>query len=156
MFSIGLTKFFVGASNQTLGIQFPKSRFIKRKRPAKGIMRKQRGLPIPFLVLILAGMMSAFSVFADRGSRADRTGENPLRLQTVEQERTAALYFRILSWLSTVTRRPAEPVKADPQPSPAQQPTQAMRPRTCQVRFEFCAFHSRQDLAANKPQARTF
>jgi hypothetical protein len=81
-------------------------------------MKNKRNLPIPFLVLTLAGMVSLFSILATRSSRAGMVREDSLQMQTVEQERMAALYFRILSWLSDVTPRATEPVKATPEPAP--------------------------------------
>jgi hypothetical protein len=119
-------------------------------------MKKQRGLPIPFLILILAGIVSTFSLFADHGSRANRVRSDSLQVQTVEQERMAAVYFRVLSWLSTVTPRPAESAQADPQPASLPQPPNAPQRRVQPGRVVLCAFHPRQILAARKTQPRTF
>lgn len=116
-------------------------------------MKNKRVLPIPFLILILAGVVSLFSIAADRGSRAAMVGDDSLQMQTVEQERMAAFYFRILSWLSDVTPRAAEPAKANPQPAPAPQPTKAPRRRQRQGRIELCTLPSGQNLAAGKRRA---
>ena len=90
-------------------------------------MKNKRALPIPFLILILAGVVSLFSILADRGSRASMVKDDSLQMQTVEQERMAAIYFRILSWLSDLTPRAAEPAKANPQPAPGPQVVKAPR-----------------------------
>jgi len=82
----------------------------------KVLMQKKRVLPLPFLVLILAGLVSLVGIFAERNSRAKMAKEDPLKVQTVEQERMATLYFRILSWLSDVAPKGAAPPKAAPQP----------------------------------------
>jgi len=119
-------------------------------------MKKQRGLPIPFLVLILAGVVSAFSILMDGGSRAGKTGDHSLQIQTVEQERMAAIYFRVLSWLSSVTPRATEPPRADPQPAPVLKPTMTPPRRQRPGRIELCTFHSRRDSPADKLRTQTF
>ncbi len=118
-------------------------------------MQNKRFLPLPFLILILAGVVSLFSIVADRGSRASIVRNDSLQMQTVEQERMAEFYFRILSWLSGVIPRAAEPVKASPQPAPVPQCTTAPRRRVHPARIELCTFHSGLTLAANKLRART-
>ena len=119
-------------------------------------MKKQRGLPIPFLVLILAGVVFVFSILVDGGSRPGRAGDYSLQMQTVEQERMATIYFRVLSWLSSVTPRAAAPAKADPQPAPVPKPTMAPRPRQRPGRIELCTLHSGQDSAVGKPRKHIF
>jgi len=119
-------------------------------------MKKTRGLPIPFLILILAGVVSLFSIAADRSSPANMVRDDSLQMQTVEQERMAAFYFRILSWLSDVTPREAEPAKANPQPAHVPQSTKAPRRRARQGRIDLCALRSGKNLAASKTGARTF
>jgi hypothetical protein len=68
----------------------------------KVLMQMKRSLPLPFLVLILAGALLTVSFFAGRRSRARTAQEYPSGTQTVGQERMAALYFRVLSWLCDV------------------------------------------------------
>ena len=65
-------------------------------------MKNKGVLPIPFLILILAGVVSLFSILAGRGAKASMVKDDSLQMQTVEQERIAEFYFRTLSWLSDV------------------------------------------------------
>ncbi|MGA2984273.1 MAG: hypothetical protein ABSG32_10675 [Terriglobia bacterium] len=117
-------------------------------------MENKRGLPIPFLILLLAGVVSLFSMVAGRGSRASMVSPVSLQMQTVEQERMAAIYFRILSWLSDVTPRATEPAKANPQPAAVPQVLKSPRRRARPGRIEFCTLHAAQNLAARKLRAR--
>lgn len=117
-------------------------------------MNKDHSVPIPFLVLILAGAVSLFSIFADRSARASMVRGDSLQMQTVEQERMAAFYFRILSWLSDLTPRTTQPVKANPQPAPQVIKTGPRRERPGRV--ELCALHSLQNLIAGKRRLCNF
>ena len=83
-------------------------------------MKKWQGLPIPFLILILAGAVSLASIFSGRNSGASTVKDDSLQMQTVEQERMAALYFRILSWFSGIAAQPKEPGVTAPTPSSPQ------------------------------------
>lgn len=116
-------------------------------------MKNKQVLPIPFLILILAGVVSLFSIAATRKSPVGMIKGDSLQMQTVEQERMAAIYFRILSWLSDVTPRPTEPVKANPQPAPVPPVGNTPRRRERRSRFVLCTFHSAQSLTANKCRA---
>jgi hypothetical protein len=78
-------------------------------------MQKNRVPPLPFLVLFLAGVVSLVSILTERNSRMKMAKEDPLKVQTVEQERMAELYFRILSWLSDLAPKGSAPPKAAPQ-----------------------------------------
>lgn len=71
-------------------------------------MKSIRELPVPFLIVIAAGLVSLFSLVATSRARPNVTNHNSEQMQTVEQEHIAAIYFRVLSWLSDVTPRPAE------------------------------------------------
>ncbi len=115
-------------------------------------MKNIRGLPIPFLVLILAGVVSLFSLIADRSFRPGAAKSDSLQMQTVEQERIAAIYFRILSWLSDVTPQTAEPAKVNAQPAP-----EVVRPQPHgrQSRIELCMFRFTTNVAAGKSRARS-
>jgi len=110
-------------------------------------------LPIPFLILILAGIVSLFSILADRSSKAGVVRHDSLQIQTVEQERMAAIYFRILSWLSELTPRASAPAKINPQPSPAPPNIKVRRRQQGPGRVEFCAFHSWRNPAAEPHRA---
>ncbi len=117
-------------------------------------MQNKRVLPIPFLILILAGVVSLFSIVADRASGASTVRNDSLQVQTVEQERMAAFYFRILSLLSDVIPRAAEPVKASPQPAPIPQSTRAPRGHEHQGRIKLCALPSGQNLVSSNRRIR--
>jgi hypothetical protein len=110
-------------------------------------MKNKPGLPIPFLILILAGVVSLFSILADHVGPAGMVREDSVQMQTVEQERLAGFYFHILSWLSQITPRAAEPVKAHPQPAPVPQVIKSPRRRERPGRIELCTFTSVQNLA---------
>jgi hypothetical protein len=112
-------------------------------------MKPKQNLPIPFLILILAAVVSIYSLAAGRASGAATVQDNSLQMQTVEQERVAAIYFEVLSWLSDVTNRNAEPPAAEPQVA------KGPRHRECKVNFAFCAFHYAHDLALGKSHARS-
>jgi len=115
-------------------------------------MKKSRGLPAPFLILILAGMVLLLSTFTKRSSGAGAVRDDTIQVQTVEQERMAAAYFRILSWLSGLMPSASEPVKANPQPAPQiikTPPRRQERPG----RMELCTLPSHQNLAADKSRA---
>jgi hypothetical protein len=79
--------------------------------------------------------------------------DDSLQMQTVEQERAAELYFRILSWLSDVTPRATKPAKANPQPAPAPRVVKSPRQRVRQGRIEFCVFRDAHNLATGKLRA---
>ena len=99
--------------------------------------------------------MSLFSILADRGARASMVRDDSLQMQTVEQERMAEFYFRILSWLSDVIPRAAEPAKATSQAAPQRQTVKSPRRPDRQGRIDLCAFHYVQNLVAGKSRART-
>lgn len=115
-------------------------------------MKKSRGLPIPFLILILAGVISLSSALSSRNPRAGAVRDDSLQIQTVEQERIAEIYFRILSWFSGLM--PCNPVPAKANPQPAPQPIKAV-PRQHQRpgRIELCALPCDRKVAASKSHA---
>lgn len=114
-------------------------------------MKNNRGLlPIPFLILILAGVVSLFSILTDRGSRASMVRDDSLQMQTIEQEHMAEFYFRILSWLSDLTPRSTHPVKANPQPPPTPQIIKSPQRHERPGRIELCRLPFVQILAASK------
>jgi hypothetical protein len=119
-------------------------------------MKNKRFLPMPFLVLILAGVVSLFGSFADRNTRADTVTTNSLQAQTVEQEHLAAVYFRILSWLSEITFQPTQRVKAHPQRVPMPKVGKTPRGRGRPDRMEFCAFDYGQSPATINLRASRF
>jgi hypothetical protein len=116
-------------------------------------MKNKRELPIPFLILILAGLVSVFSLLATRTSRAGTARGSSLQMQMVEQERMAALYFRILSWLSDVNPNSREPVKTSPQPTHAPPVEKSLHRNEKRSSFELCTFKPVQNLADNQSGA---
>jgi hypothetical protein len=114
---------------------------------------KKQGFPLPFVILIVAGVVSLFSLVASRTSRVTAATNDSLQVQMVEQERVAALYFRVLSWLSDVTPRPTEPSQAGPAPTPERQTAKAPQVEKRHSRVELCALHSAQYTVAGKRHA---
>jgi hypothetical protein len=116
-------------------------------------MKPKQSLPIPFLILILAGIVSIYSLVAGRVSGAATVPDNSLQMQTVEQERVAEIYFGVLSWLTDVTHRTAEPVQAKPQRAAEPQVANGPRHRECKLSVALCAFRYAHDLATGKSHA---
>jgi len=100
--------------------------------------------------VILAGVVSLFITVLDRGSRAAIVQDDSPQMQTIEQERMAEFYFRILSWLSDITPRAAKPATSHPQSAPVPHVVKSPRQRPRLGRIEFCKFHSRQNPFTNK------
>ena len=116
-------------------------------------MKPRRVLPIPFLILILAGIVAAASLLAGRNSAASVRPNDSLQIQTVEQERMVAMYFRVLSWLTDVAEHESSPKQTAPQRATvtpaAKAPQSAWRP----VQVSLCAFRSARDFAAGRIRA---
>jgi hypothetical protein len=112
-------------------------------------MKSKHVLPIPFLILILAGVVSLFSILAEGRSGTRMAGDDSLRIQTVEQERVAALYFRVLSWLTEITSPKAPAAKSQSQPTPAQAGVRSASSPTCQSKTELCTFRSVRKLVVS-------
>jgi len=117
-------------------------------------MQKKRVPPLPFLVLILAGVVSLVSIITERSSRATMAKEDPLKVQTVEQERTAALYFRILSWLSDVAPKGSAPPKAAPQPPRVSQAVKTWHAPAGRGKVELCVLPAEPTVGGVKRLAR--
>jgi hypothetical protein len=117
------------------------------------VMKSKQSLPMPFLILILAGVVSIYSLVAGRVSGAATVQDNSLQMQTVEQERVAEVYFQVLSWLSDVTHRTAEPKKAKPERAAEPQVAKGPGHRECKVSVALCAFRYAHDLALGKSHA---
>ena len=84
-------------------------------------MQKKRFAPLaPFLAV--AGIVALSFTLGGRSAPATK---EPAQIQTVEQERMAATYFRVLTFLSEVmpkrtsVRPQPEPAKGNPLASPA-------------------------------------
>lgn len=112
-------------------------------------MKKLRAIPIPFLILFLAGVVSLFSVFAEPGTHASANQNGSPVLQTVEQESAAAVYFRVLSWLSDVTApREVQPASTAHSAMSARHVVTLLHGVVCPARIEFCSLHLTQPTAA--------
>ena len=109
-----------------------------------------RGVPLPFMILILAGAVSLVSIIITSQSTVSMTRDNPLKIQMVEQERMAALYFRVLSWLSDLTPRNAEPEKANPQAPRAPQVVKTPRRGERTSKVEWCMYHMVHRMAGKR------
>jgi hypothetical protein len=112
-------------------------------------MKSTRGLPVPFLILLLAGAVSLVSIFADRGAHAGIVRNDPVQMQTIEQERMAEFYFRILSWVSGL-RSPASGATSTA-PKAVKSPRRGAR----RERIEFCAFSTIQNFTNRKLHTHT-
>lgn len=119
-------------------------------------MKKQRALPIPFLILILAGLASIFSLVADRSPKARTGTDGSLQMQTIEQERMAEIYFRVLCWISDLTPRAQATVTPHTGTAPASQVVKASTPISRPCRVEICVYHTAQSLLAPRRQACDF
>jgi hypothetical protein len=119
-------------------------------------MKNKRVLPIPFLILILAGVVSLFSIIADRGTKAGVVRQDSLQMQTIEQERMVEVYFRVLSWLSDFTPRAADPERASPQLAPVSQLVKTPTRPTGQGRIQLCTLRSAPNVAARNRRAHNF
>ena len=113
-------------------------------------MKNKQALPIPFVILIVAGVVSLFSLVSDRRSRAGMVTDNSLQMQTVEQERVAAVYFRVLSWVSDLTSRPSAPAKPIVRRTRPPQTTKTPLRHEGQCRVELCALRSGKNPSAAK------
>jgi hypothetical protein len=122
----------------------------------KRSMKNKRFLPMPFLVLILAGVVSLSSSFLGRDSRAGTVRADSLQVQTVQQEHLAAVYFRILSWLSEITPQSTQRVKANHRPAPTHKDLRTPRRSGRPDRMEFCAFDYTQNPATINSRASSF
>jgi hypothetical protein len=119
-------------------------------------MKNSRALPIPFLILILAGVISLFSILADAGARAGGTNDDSVRIQIVEQERMAAMYLRVLSWISGVTApRQAQPAAVNQPSSPAPHAVKAVHRPACASRVELCSLAVARNLSGTKHPRQT-
>jgi hypothetical protein len=107
------------------------------------------------VILIIAGVVSIYSLVASRVSGATVTQDNSLQMQTVEQEHVAAIYFRVLAWLSDVTPRKPEPSEANPHLGTEPQVVNHQRQSERRPNITLCAFHAAHDFALRKFHVHT-
>jgi len=115
-------------------------------------MQRRQFLPIPFLVLMLAGAVSLVSFAMDVSTRSGAPRRDSIQAQTVEQERLAAAYFSVLSWLSEVVPRAEKPHSTAPSAVANVAKPSSAHPRWC--RIEVCKFRYTRNLAAQNRAAR--
>ena len=116
-------------------------------------MNKQKALPIPFLIMLLAGLAFIFSLIADRSSKATTDRGGSLQVQTVEQERMAEIYFRVLSWISDLTPRAKAAVTPQTRIAPTAQTVKVSTLASRPCRVEICVYHTTQNPLARRRQA---
>jgi hypothetical protein len=111
-------------------------------------MSKHRIIPIPFLILILAAVVSLGSILSDRGARASAVSDNSVQVQTIEQERIAGIYFRVMSWLSGISTPRPQPVTVDHPAVPAPRVITGPANPGLPCRIELCAMRLERSLTA--------
>jgi len=112
-------------------------------------MKKLRALPIPFLILILAGVVSLFSVFAGPGTPPSEAQVRALPALTVGQEHATTAYFRVLSWLLNVTApRGTQPDSTVNPLKAAQRMAKTTHAVLCPSRIELCTLRLTQNIAS--------
>jgi len=119
-------------------------------------MHTKRVPPLPFLVLFLAGLVLLVSFFVERRSRARMAKQDPLEVQTVEQERMAALYFRILSWLSDVAPKGSASPKVSPQPPRVSEAVRTRHAAASRGKVALCVLPAEPTVAGNRRLTRDF
>lgn len=113
-------------------------------------MQKNRLPPLPFLILLLAGLVGLIAVLAGRLSPAPMTKEDTLQVQTVEQERMAAIYFRILSWLADVTPKGSPASGTAAQPPRAAAVGKASEGPAAHAKVQLCTLSGEHEVARVK------
>jgi len=110
---------------------------------SRGYMQKRRlpSLSILFLTLI---SLSLFAFLTKRSAPASR---ETIQVQTVEQERMAALYFRVLSFLSDVLPKKTT---ATPPASPRSEVKKTGITPAARGKMELCTFVAEHDNNGNK------
>ena len=77
-------------------------------------MRKSR-LPLPFLIMALGLALLLVKLSEDRTVQASGRDSTTVTMnqpvQSVEQQKAAAAYFRIMSWLSAIAPKNSQPAR---------------------------------------------
>jgi len=97
---------------------------------------------MPFLILILAGVMSLVSLVTDRMTGASASRSDLLTIQNVEQERMAEFYFRVLSWLSGLKPQAAAPSNTSPKSPAERKVVKSPQRGDRRGKIEFCSYSS--------------
>jgi len=86
---------------------------------------KRAGLPTPLVILALTALLSLVSAFGGRAQRSDSEGRLDPAVRTVEGQQAAAIYFRVMSWLSRFVPNEEAPAAAAPPVSAATEASQS-------------------------------
>jgi hypothetical protein len=86
---------------------------------------KRAGLPTPIVILALTALLSLVSAFGGRAQRSDSAERLDPAVQTVEGQQAAAIYFRVMSWLSRFVPNEKAPAAAAPAVSAATEASQS-------------------------------
>ena len=111
-------------------------------------MQQKRSLPVPFVILILAGVVALGTLVAQWSSGTVMARDASPELQSVEQERIAMGYLRVLTWLSDLTQHTAEPTPITPQHMVAQPREKQSEQANRRIHVALCALRSARNLAA--------
>ena len=98
-----------------------------------------RGRPVGVVPMMAVSLVS---IVANRGAQASMVRNDSVQMQTIEQERMAEFYFRILSWLSDLRPRAADPAKATPHTSTPPKAVKSPPRGAHRGRIELCTFSS--------------
>jgi len=101
-------------------------------------MQKKYVIPLLCLILITAAV-SGIRVFAGRNKPVPAAKADSLQVQTVEQERMAAMYFRVLTWLAEIAPQGPEPAKVLPESPRAPLSAKPLHPPASQGKVELCS-----------------
>ena len=115
-------------------------------------MQQKRSLPIPFIILMLAGIVALGTLIAGLSSGTVMARDASPELQSVEQERIAMGYLRILAWLSDLTQHTAAPTPITAQHMVAQKSEHTYRP----IPLALYAFRSARNFAATRFHAHVW
>ena len=108
-------------------------------------MQHKRSLPIPFIILFLAGVVAFGTLIASWSSGTVMARDTSPELQSVEQERIALGYLRVLAWFSDLT----QPHPAMPQHLVAP-PSEKKAQNDGHLNVALCAFRSARNFAATR------
>ena len=117
---------------------------------------KKPKLPLPFWILILATLFLLGSAFGERiGHPAAAARNHPS--ETVEQQKAAIVYVRVMSWLSRVITHPAARTEDDVKNARPVEPISAQVFSATGRGVQLCALHksSRPSKSRRRLSCRT-
>jgi hypothetical protein len=101
---------------------------------------KKAKLPLPLLILILATLFSLASTFGEWIGRPSSASGTPPS-DTVEQQQTAIVYVRVMSWLSRVIIHPAARSEHNSESARPAEPAKAANHSGAAHRLQLCALN---------------